>query len=515
LTGPSEGTVGASGAGSDVPGFGGEPVATEPVAVRSRASHRRAQRAVQGRVGAVTAVAVLVLGVGLTSAVATTTTAPPVPPVGDATTVAPAGTLNSSLYCVTGAGVDAGEGATGMVVLTNSFRTAAVGFVTTVGTTGTTTASAVTVPALGSAVVTPAKDLSVEAHATTYSFAQGGVTGTAVVAGAQGWSTAPCSSQISSQWDFAGGSTNSGLLDLSLYNPTATQAVVNVMFLTSTGTVLDPQAYQGISIPPGKLVVEGLAAYVQDQAVVATLVTATSGALVATELDQMTTASGKGLALMAGSPGPAKTWYFGQTTAVQGGIVTLSVANPGTAPATIEITVGLPAASVVPRRLTVPGRTVAPLIVSAIAGWPLGTPYSMTVSASVPIVVGRTVTAPVGGKAPQGGIVTGTTTTARSWLVVAPGAPGGPPVAGAALDSLAVANPGASPVDVTVARLADGHPIATIRVPALGVVVLGPTQMSGLEPLMVTSSGPVVVETDSKPSGAPGTVSSAGFPFRA
>ena len=167
MTGSSEGTVGATGAGSDVPAFGGEPVATEPVAVRSRASHRRAQRAVQGRVGAVTAVAVLVLGVGLTSAVATTTTAPPVPPVGDATTVAPAGTLNSSLYCVTGAGVDAGEGATGMVVLTNSSRTAAVGFVTTVGTTGTTTASAVTVPALGSAVVTPAKDLSLEAHATT------------------------------------------------------------------------------------------------------------------------------------------------------------------------------------------------------------------------------------------------------------------------------------------------------------------------------------------------------------
>jgi len=510
MTGPTEASPGPDDA---APAGEAEPMRSEPTPVRSRAARRRAQRPVPGRTAAIAAVAVVVLGVGLVAVAVPTPSPPSATPVGDAVAVAPADAHTSSVFCVTGAGVDAGAGATGMVVLTNATHTTAKGFVNTVGTTGSPTSGSVTVPALGSAVVTPAKDLPTGAYATTFSFAQGGVTGTAVVVGPQGWSTAPCASQVSSQWDFAGASTDSGLLDLSLYNPTAAQAVVDVTFLTSSGTVLDPQAYQGISIPPGQLAVEGLAAYVQNQPVVATLVMATSGTLVATELDQMTVTSGTGLALLAGSPGPASTWYFAQTTAVTGGTVTLAVANPGTAPVTVDVTVGLPAASVVPHRLTVPGRTVAPLAVSAVAGWPLGAPYAMTVSASAPIVVGRTVIAPAGAAAPQGGIVTATTTVAPSWLVVAPGAPGGPPVAGAELHSLAVANPGGSAVEVTVTPLAGGQPVAMVRVPSYGVVVLGPTQVGGLQPLVVTASGPVAVETDSVPVGAPGIVSSAGFPL--
>ena len=57
------------------------------------------------------------------------------------------------------------------------------------------------------------------ATATTFTFAGGGVTGTAVIAGPQGWSTAPCTSQVSPQWDFAGGATATGLLDLTLVQP--------------------------------------------------------------------------------------------------------------------------------------------------------------------------------------------------------------------------------------------------------------------------------------------------------
>ena len=58
-----------------------------------------------------------------------------------------------------------------------------------------------------------------------------------VVPGANGWSTAPCASRIASQWAFAGGSTTTGnTLTLSLYNPTATEAVVNVSFLTGQGS---------------------------------------------------------------------------------------------------------------------------------------------------------------------------------------------------------------------------------------------------------------------------------------
>ena len=94
------------------------------------------------------------------------------------------------------------------------------------------------------------------------------------------------------QWDFAGGSTSSGLLDLSLYNPTAAQAVVDVSFLTPSGSVLEPQAYQGITLAPGQLEGAKLGDYVQNQAQVATLVQASSGDVVATELDELAVPSG-------------------------------------------------------------------------------------------------------------------------------------------------------------------------------------------------------------------------------
>jgi hypothetical protein len=371
----------------------------------------------------------------------------------------------------------------------------------------------VTVPARGTAVVQPAVGLPVGGTASAFSFAGGGVTGTAVVAGPHGWSTAPCANQVASQWDFACGSTTAGLLDLSLNNPTAAPAVADVTFLTTNGTVIEPQPYQGIPVGPGGLVIEGLDAYVQNQPVVATFVQATSGALVATELDQMVVSAGTGLALLAGTQGPSTSWRFAQTTVVQGGTVTLDVANPGTAPITAHISVGLPGATVVPYNLPLPGRTVVPLAVSSIAGWPLGSPYSLTVNAPAPIVVGRTVTAPAGGASPQAGITSGTTVVSSKWLVVGPGVPGQPSIAGGVINSLAVQNPWSHPVDVTVTPLAGGRPMAMARIAAGRVVMFGPDQVGGLKPLIVTATDPVTVETDDGPTGAPGIAGSSGFPL--
>ena len=491
------------------------PTRMEAAEVLSRVARRRqAQRPVAGRtVSLVTAGAVLV-GVGLVSALAPPPQASPAPASGDGVTVAPVGARASSFFCATGAGTDAGTGSTATVILTNSTRTPVTGVESAVTESGAgPVVSEVMVPALGTAVVQPAAGLPVGGTASSFSFAGGGVIGTAVVAGPQGWSTAPCATQVGPQWDFAGGSTTAGILDLSLYNPTAAPAVVNVTFLTSGGTVLEPQSYQGIPVGAGGLVIEGLAAYVQNQPVVATLVQATSGALVATELDQMVVSAGTGLALLAGTPGLSSTWRFAQTTAVQGGTVTLDVANPGMAPVTAHVSVGLPGATVVPHVLTVPGRTVVPFVVSSVAGWPLGSPYSLTVDASAPVVVGRTVTAPTGGASPQAGITSGTTAIGSGWLVVGPGTPDHPSVSGGAIRTLAVANPGSVPVAVTVTPLTGGRPVAVARVGGGGVVVLGPAQVGGLEPLIVSATGPITVETDNAPTGAPGIASSSGFPL--
>jgi hypothetical protein len=469
---------------------------------------------VPGRTAAIVAVLAVVVGIGVVSLAAPAPPPAPATATADGVAVAPVDASTSSLFCATGAGTDAGAGATTTVVLTNSTDAPVAGVASTVSTTGAAPVlTRVDVPARGGVSVAPSAGSPATASATTFTFAGGGVTGTAVVAGPQGWSTAPCASQVSPQWDFVGGATATGLLDLSLYNPTAAAVVADVTFLTGNGTVIEPQAYQGISLPPGRLAVEGLGAYVQDQSVVATLVQATSGSLVATELDQMVVPAGSGLALLPGSPGPVSTWRFAQTTVVQGGSVTLDVANPSPAPVTAEVSAVVPGASVVPRAVTVPGRTVGTVTVSSIAGWPLGSPYSLTVSASGPVVVGRTVAAPSGSASPQGGITAGSTTPASSWLVVAPGVPGRAAVAGGTVNSLAIADPGSSPVGVSVTRLGGGSPAVTFQVAAGGLLVLGPARVGGLHPLVVTATGPVAVLANEAPTGAPGVASTTGFPL--
>jgi len=480
----------------------------------SVARRRRTLRPVPGRIAAVVTAAAVIVGVGIVSLAAPAPSPSSPTSSGDGVHVAPTSARSSSFFCATGAGLDAGAGATGTVVLTNTTRSLATGVMTVDGGSGAPPVRrTVTVPPLGSTDVVPAQGLPAGATASTFVFGGGGVTGTMVIGSPVGWSTAPCASTLSSTWEFVGGSTATGLLDLSLYNPAAAQAVVDVSFLTAGGDVLVPQAYQGITLVPGGLVVAGLGAYVQNQTVVATIVQTTTGGIVATELDRIAVQSGSGLALVSGTPTEADTWRFAQTTAVQGGSITLSLANPGTSPVTAQLTVGLSSATVTPKVVTVPGNSVVPVVASAVAGWPLGSPYSVTVKASGPVILGRSVVAPTGAASPQAGLTGGTTTTAPSWLVVGPGSPGNPLVAGATMQTLAIDNTGTSPVGVTVTPLAGGRPVAAFTVAGGGLVVLGPGVVGGLRPLVVNATGPVSVEVDDGPVGAPGVVSASGFPL--
>jgi hypothetical protein len=91
--------------------------------------------------------------------------------------------------------------------------------------------------------------------------------------------------------------------------------------------------------------------------------------------------------------------------------------------------------------------------------------------------------------------------------------PEAPGTTGATVESLAVANPGPLVAMVTVAVLGGAHPFSMFAVAPGEVAVLGPKQVGGLPVLTVSSSQPVNVEEDSGPTGAPGVVSSTGFPF--
>ena len=249
--------------------------------------------------------------------------------------------------------------------------------------------------------------------------------------------------RTATQWAFAGGSTTAGnSLTLALFNPAAPASVVNISFLTKTGLVT-PQAYQGLVIPPGRLVVENIGAYVQRASGHRHLRHRPGRGPGELRVPADLAGRGGGMSLRLGSPGLSTVWRFAQTTAelgCGGGLPSGQSEHPARCRATIAP--GLSSGTVIPRRVSVPPLSIVDFSASGTAGLPHQTPYSLTIDSSGPIVVGRSVSA--GGRAPPPawGSSAGTVTVATRWLIPGPGASTrGPGTADVAIKSLAVADP--------------------------------------------------------------------------
>jgi len=482
---------------------------------RARRARRTPVEPERGRAVVLTAVVAAVVVIGAIAAIVGTPSSPPAPSAADGVAVSPVGSYSSSAFCAAGTGT---SGATTTIYLTNATRVAVAGVMTSVGAASggsvPTVHADVSVPPLSTVAVNPGNGLPAGSNATSFVFAGGGVVASQAVSGPNGWSTAPCASQVASQWSFAGGATTAGnTLTLSLYNPTSTEAMVNVSFITDSDGYVTPPQYQGLVVPPGQLVEENVGDFVQNAAAIATLVVAQAGGVVSSEFQQWSSGPTGGVSLRLGSPELSTTWRLAQTTALPQSVVDLTLANPGQTPATATLTFGLSSGSVVPRRVVVPPVSVVVFAASGTPGLPQQTPYAVTVTSTVPIVVGRSVQAPPGTVPPAFGSSSATTALAARWLVPGPGIPSAPGTPNAGVSSLAVANPGSTPARVVVSLLGSGHPVAVFTVAAGAVAVLGPGQVGGLAALTVASTQPVSVEEDSSPSGAPGVVSSTGFPL--
>ena len=464
-----------------------------------------------GRWLAVASVLVVVVAVAIIASLVPSPAAAPAPGVTDGFSIPPTGSYSSSAFCIAAAG----KAADSTIYLINSTAHAVRAVMTSVGPSGAAGSGPVQrtleVPARGRAAVNPSAGLSGGSVASSFVFAGGGVVADQIVSGPAGWSMAPCAAQASSYWAFAGGSTVSGnTLALALFNPAAPGAVVNVSFVTANG-LITPQAYQGLMVPSGRLIVENVGSYVQKVAEIGTVVTVQSGNVVSSEFQQSSAGSG-GLALRLGAPSLSSVWRFAQTTVRPGAKVEFDLANPGTATVTATLSLGLSEGTVVPRRITIPPLSIVDYAASGTGGLPQQTAFSVTINASGPIVAGRTVTAGNGSPKPGWGLSSGTVTVSTRWLVPGPGVPGAPGTQGASASTLAVANPSPSAARVSVSSIDASRPATTFVVPPGGVVVLGPKRVGGLLLLSVVSSQPVNVEEDAVPAGAPGVVSSTGFP---
>jgi hypothetical protein len=495
---------------------------------RRQAGHtlyRREANPIQVRVAALVGVVAAVTAIWIVSVVAGAPTPLAARATTDGVSISAADASSSSLFCAGGASGFGGLAGT-TIFLTNTTTQAVTGVMTarvapgtgsgatSTGTPGPPTVRPVQIPPMGTTAINPGTGLPAGDVAASFVFAGGGVTANQVVTGTGGWSNAPCASQVATSWYFAGGSTSPGnALTLDLFNPTSTDAVMNVSFLTAAG-VITPSAYQGLVVPAGRVVAENVGDFVQNQGEIATMVSAQSTAVVADELQQWSSGSTGGVALRLGSPSPSTVWHFAQTTNPgKGTTVTFHIANPGNQAGVATFDIGVPSSTIVPIQVPVPAQSVVALIASASSRLPRTEPYAVTVKASVGMVVSRSVQAPNGSAPPLWGSIPGTTTSSPHWLVPGPGAGTAPGTPRATAGSLAVANSGSKPAQVRVTTLGTGAVVGSFTVAPGSLVVLGPNVIAGLLVYDVTADQPVTVEEDDNPSGAPGVVSSAGMPF--
>ncbi len=468
------------------------------------------------RVALLVVVAAVLVGSGLAAYLVTPPAAPVAPAVGPVSFAAPVGSESSEWYCTGGPGTDGTAGVT--IYLANAGTKAVTGSLYVTDSTGTTGVASVTVPAGGQTTVDPAAFAPGPWLATRFDLDGGGVTATELVDGSYGWSMAPCAAVTSSTWYFASGATTTGsTMYVSVYNPAATTAVVDLTFLTPSGAV-QPRPFEGLVVPPGAVVVAEVASYVQDQASVSTIVQARSGAVVAAVLQEYSSGSTSGLSLRLGATAPQSRWAFPRSVDVTGGRTAFVVFNPGSTDEQVTVSTRIASGPLAPFTVSVPAGSTSSVVTSTATRVPANVDYSTMISAAggPGVVVDRTAMSSTAGAVPQWGAVSavgaGPAFSAdRRWLVANPAKPATPPVSGAAPFALALANTGRAAVSAQVTALGGpggGQRLAKVVIPAGAFAVLEPTVLAraGARPLDVTSSGPLAVLGDGTPAGMPGVV---------
>ena len=433
---------------------------------------------------------------------------------------------STAWYCTVqsvGAGVDQGS-----LLLTNTTGRPVAAAVTAVTDTGSTAKVGLTVPPHD--VVAP--DLPPAASGTwvaqTVGLDGGGVAVTQVVHDATGWAEAPCLERTSSQWYFPVGSTSgSDQLFVALLNPTSTQEVADLSFVTPKG-VVHPINYQGLEVSPGQLVVENVASEVQQVSSVSTVVSARTGRLVASEVEQVAASgtTGAGLWMVPGAAAPEPGWTIPESRETRGGSSEIDVLNPGTTPEAVKVQLRLPSGPLAPLSAEVAPASTWVLTTSTQTRIPAGASYTAEISSrgGPGVVVGRRVSLPAAAASPQDGAAdaVGASTSAApsgQWVLPPPGTSTTTVVSGAAPASLALRNLSAMPETYRVLAPAG----ASVRTLAVGVVAPGSTAMisgaplaaAGLGQIDVSAGGPMAVSEDVGPSGGVGVVTMPGIALAA
>ena len=441
---------------------------------------------------------------------------------------APAASTSSSWYCP---GSPERAGATTQLLLANAARRAVWVHVEVVDAGGTQGQGTVRLEPHSETEVSPGHLVHGVWLASRIEVAGGAVSATELVDGRTGRAVAPCASGVSTRWYFAAGSTRGGsTLDVTVSNPTHDLAVVDLSFVTASGSVA-PAPFQGLVIEPGALRVLTVGAYVQNEGAVATVVVARSGGVVAGELQSYGSGGDEGVALALGAPAASPRWVLPNVEDASGGTSELTVFNPSNQQERAVVEVRLPAGPVQPFTQELGPQSVWTLATSEELRIATQEPYTVEVRATGRgVVVARSASGARLGPAPWwANDIAATwleTSAAHQWMVAS--VPGLAQPVGSALAAqvrttapstrsrIVVENPARRTVRVEVTWWSGSSTtshtphVRELRLPAMARTTLA--MPAGLA--VVRADRPIAVMGDASPAGAVGVVGIPAVPLR-
>jgi hypothetical protein len=354
----------------------------------------------------------------------------------------------------------------------------------------------------------------------------------------------PCSTGVAGTSYLAGGST-AGQSDVvvSLYDPTATQAVASIRVSTGSASV-EPPELQGVIIKPYSLQVFDLARSVVQQATVAVTATTSVGRIdlgasetVASDSTASTSVSGQ--ALLIGIAAPQQTWVMTPGLSGSDRTVAVDLYDPGSRPASVTMSSSVPGRPLIEVSATVPAGEVRQVGLPA----PTATPSSSHTSGShksarnptvpppvegavivrtaegVGLVVARVATQRSGAHSETVATVAATAEASDGWVLPVSSGQSATGTAAHSTSStsgqgtrstqplggaLLISNPGPATVEVHVMELSAAAPLSVVRLTTVSVVAGGTStvtlqlRLTGppFAGLQVDASSAVVAEAD-------------------
>jgi hypothetical protein len=426
-----------------------------------------------------------------------------------AAVVADASASSSVWYCPGPAA--APQGSQAALLLTNAGPRAVTGMLHLVTPGGAASAQQLLVP--------PATQLSLPVPpAAVEVLLQGGAVGVVQqVSGPLGASAAPCNSSTSSTWYFGHGSTAGGAaLQVALFNPLPTPAVVDLSFLAPAGSPeVVPPAYQGIPLAAGAVLVENVADHVPGNGSLAAVVDALSGSVVATEMQEAGNSPNSGMSLVDGADRLGAQWSFAANANAPG--LAFTVVNPTGHGESVTAAIALVQGRATPLTMEVPAQSSVTLASQGQTRIPPGAIFAITFTADGRggIVAARQVAG--GTPFPQSSLSAGTPGGVSRWLV-----PPMPP--GQLAGDFAIVGLSTRIVHVTIVEIDPSGRQSVVAgqrgvalVPGAMDFVLSPggSLSVGARPVIVEADGPIALQLDPAPTGTPGGEPVALWPLSA